>query len=165
MTSRTFRLATALTLALAHAAPAFATINNTVTVTANGPGGPIPPVTATENVDVINANPLISINKTHTFAPGGDLNSNGLVDAGDVILFNYAVTNTGNVTLANVVASDTLFEGTGTAPAIAPGNVATLAPGALTNYTATYTVVAGDLLIPGQLQSRRRQRAGDGDRS
>ncbi len=146
---RLVKVVTALLLATSQVAPAFATIDNTVTVTANGPGGPIAPVTATENVDVADAVPQVAINKTHTFAPGGDLNNNGLVDPGDIILFNYAVTNPGNVTLSNVVVTDSAFQGTGTAPIVAPATVASLAPGGTANFTSTYTVVAGDLVISG----------------
>ena len=156
-----------LLLAMVHSSTVFATIDNTVTVNANSPTGPIPPVTANENVDVINAAPQISINKTHTFAPGGDANSNGLVDAGDVILFSYIVTNAGNVSLANIAVTDTLFDGTGAAPTIlVPASVTTdagpatgdsvdtntadalwgkLGPADVVTFTSTYTVTAGDI--------------------
>ena len=99
--------------------PAFATINNTVTVKATPPGGPADSVTATANksVDVQDAAPAITVVKSWTFAPGGDLNSNGLADAGDKIAYDYVVTNSGNVTLDQVTVSDA-HQGVGAAPVI-----------------------------------------------
>jgi uncharacterized repeat protein (TIGR01451 family) len=136
-----------------QASPVWATIDNTVTVSGTAPDSSPVTATDTENVDVQNAAPQISLNKTHTFAPGGDLNNNGLVDAGDIILFTYTVTNPGNVTLSNIVASDTAFQGTGTTPSISPATVASLAPGGTATFTSTYTVPAGDLVIPANLDN------------
>jgi uncharacterized repeat protein (TIGR01451 family) len=136
-----------------QASPVWATIDNTVTVSGTAPDSSPVTATDTENVDVQNAAPQISLNKTHTFAPGGDLNNNGLVDAGDIILFTYTVTNPGNVTLSNIVASDTAFQGTGTTPTISPATVASLAPGGTATFTSTYTVSAGDLVIPANLDN------------
>ncbi len=176
MTRRSVRITAALAIMLAQTVPAFATIDNTVTVNANGPGGPIAPVTATENVDVINAAPVIAINKTWTFAPGGDVNNNGFVDAGDTVLFNYAVSNTGNVSLLDVVVSEVTappgtFQGTGTVPTVTVPTLVTtdagpasgdsvdpttgdgdwdkLGPGDVITFTSTYTVQPGDLIIAG----------------
>ena len=62
--------------------------------------------------------------------------------AGDVISYSFAITNTGNVTLSNVTLSDTLPGIT-----ITGGPIASLAPGATDNttYTATYTLLQSDV--------------------
>jgi uncharacterized repeat protein (TIGR01451 family) len=89
--------------------------------------------------------PTLTIAKTWTFAT--DANSNGLADVGDVITYNYAVTNSGNVTLTNVFISD-VHNGAGTLSAISPTTVASLNPGLSTNFTASYTTIQGDLDAP-----------------
>jgi uncharacterized repeat protein (TIGR01451 family) len=167
--SRLARFAAALVLSCATTTSAIATIDNTVTVTGTGPFGQPVTAQATEQVDVADANPLIAINKTHTFAPGGDLNNNGLVDVGDTVLFSYSVTNSGNVTLADVNVSDTAFQGTGTQSAIlvpttftdggpaggssdpltGDGDWDQLGPGDTIVFTRTYTVPVGDFTIAG----------------
>ncbi|GGK67254.1 hypothetical protein Sme01_09740 [Sphaerisporangium melleum] len=64
--------------------------------------------------------------------------------AGQTVTYSYQVTNTGNVTLANLTVSDQTFSGTGTPPAIACP-VATLPPGQRTTCTATYTTTQADI--------------------
>jgi uncharacterized repeat protein (TIGR01451 family) len=64
---------------------------------------------------------------------------------GQVITYSFLVTNTGNVTMSNVVVDDTQLK-----PAVALTSgptcpVTTLAPGASTTCTATYTVTQADL--------------------
>jgi uncharacterized repeat protein (TIGR01451 family) len=64
------------------------------------------------------------------------------VDAvGDTVTYSYLVTNTGNVTLTLVGVQDDRITGTNTVSC----PVATLAPGAFTTCTATYTVTQADL--------------------
>lgn len=163
----------ALMLLAGQVAPAFATIDNTVTVNGTGPTGPVT-ANANASVDVADATPQIAIVKSWVFAPGGDVNNNGLADAGDVIAYSYAVTNNGNVTLKNVTVADahqgvgaplaivvptsvttdagsapaqTLNDSTD-APAPADGDWDVLGPGDVITFTAAYTVVAGDLSAP-----------------
>ncbi len=158
--------------AIAFATPAIAAIVNTVTVNGNGPAGALPPVTKDEEVDVQDHARSVTLVKSWTFAPGGDANNNGLVDAGDNIVFSYLVTNNGNVTLSDVVQADSLFDGTGTAPTILVPTVVTtdggpstgdsvdpttgdsdwdtLGPGDAITYTSTpYTVTAADIATAG----------------
>ncbi|MDA8869880.1 hypothetical protein N9H93_00640 [Rhizobiaceae bacterium] len=96
----------------------------------DGPGDD--DVTAT----LLGANPRMSLTKTGTLDDGGD----GL-QAGDEIIYSFAVTNTGNVTLVDIAVTD---------PMIGPvaGNIATLAPG-VTDSTSIpsvrYSLTQADL--------------------
>lgn len=66
--------------------------------------------------------------------------------AGQIITFEYLVTNTGNVTLSGVGIEETAFNGTGGTGALTPaGGSATLAPGASTTFAANYTVTQNDV--------------------
>jgi uncharacterized repeat protein (TIGR01451 family) len=107
-------VATLSLLLFANMQSALAEVSNTVTATGTPPSGPPNSVTssATEDVDVEDATPTIEVVRTWSFAPGGDANSNGLVDAGDQIIYTYAVHNNGNVTLRDVTAND-VHDGTG----------------------------------------------------
>jgi uncharacterized repeat protein (TIGR01451 family) len=176
-----FRHATGITgslaviLALTASIPAYAAVSNTVTATGTAPSGAPGAVvdTATEDVDVIDDTPAIDVVRSWAFAPGGDVNNNGLVDAGDQIVYSYAVHNTGNVSLRNVDVTD-VHDGTG-APLtfVTPASVTTdngsapagtlndstdnaaindgdwdkLGPDDFVTFTsAPYTVVPGDLI-------------------
>ncbi|MCB0135966.1 MAG: DUF11 domain-containing protein, partial [Caldilineaceae bacterium] len=160
----------ALLVVLSQVMPAFATIDNTVTVSGTKPDGNAITATATENVDVVNDAPAIQIVKSVAFATGGDSDGDGKADAGDVLAYTYVVTNTGNVTLRNVAVTDA-HDGAGAALSIAvptsvttdngtsaagtlndssdtitgDGNWDKLGPGDVITFTATYTVVAADI--------------------
>ncbi|UFU02799.1 DUF11 domain-containing protein [Ruania suaedae] len=67
-----------------------------------------------------------------------DVNDNGLTDAGDVITYEFTVTNTGLVELTDIAVDDPLL----TEPAECP--VTTLAPGEDTVCDATYTITEDD---------------------
>ena len=155
---------------------AFATINNTVTVKGTPPSGPVDSVTSstTKTVDVVNSAPTIAVVKSWVFAPGGDVNGNGLADAGDKLVYSYLVTNTGNVTLNQVavtdahqgvgapltivtptaVTTDNGSAGAGTLgdsvdnALVNDGNWDKLGPDDVITFTSTYTVVPGDLTAP-----------------
>ncbi len=58
--------------------------------------------------------------------------------AGDILTYNLVITNTGNVTLTDIVVTDTTATVTGSP-------VATLAPGASVTITASYTVTQADI--------------------
>ncbi|WP_425636428.1 DUF7507 domain-containing protein [Algoriphagus yeomjeoni] len=81
-------------------------------------------------VDAIQT-PLLSIEKT------ADQSSYDAV--GDILTYEIVVTNTGNVTLENIVVTDPQATITGGSP------IATLAPGASAAVTASYTVTQSDL--------------------
>ena len=65
----------------------------------------------------------------------------GAIVLGQTVTFTFQVTNTGNTTLANIAVTDNLA-GVAT---VLPASWATLAPGAVANFTATYVVTAADV--------------------
>ncbi len=147
----------ALAIAIAPTTVAFATIDNTVTVTGNGPAGAVTPATADETVDVIDAVDTIAITKVAS--------DDTDVAVGDTVIYTYTATNTGNRTLSNVSMDDTAHEGSGTVSAVsftgspltdngtsgdstdAGGDDIwdTLAPGDVITWQATYVVTQADL--------------------
>ncbi len=91
-------------------------------------------VTDTDQVSVtLISHPAISVAKSA---------STGSASVGDLITYTYRLTNSGDITLTNVMAVDDKL-GAVTLP------TTTLAPGAATGGVLTYTVAAGDL--PGPL--------------
>ncbi|EKF43847.1 parallel beta-helix repeat-containing transcriptional regulator AraC [Nitratireductor indicus C115] len=70
-----------------------------------------------------------------------DANGNGLIDAGEVMNYTFTVTNTGNVSLTDVVVTDSraTVSGSPLAGPLAPGAVDT------TSVTGTYTVTQADI--------------------
>jgi gliding motility-associated-like protein/uncharacterized repeat protein (TIGR01451 family) len=84
-------------------------------------------------------NPSISLEKTGVF---NDENGNGASDVGETITYSFAVTNTGNVTLYNIMITDPLpgieIEG---------GPIAMLEPGETddTTFTGTYVITQEDI--------------------
>lgn len=70
-----------------------------------------------------------------------DGGTHGVADAGDVITYTVSVENTGNIAVADVSVSDELPG----LSAVTPASVATLAPGDVQEFTATYTVTQADV--------------------
>ncbi len=106
-------------------------IVDTATATGIGVAGGQSPVSAPSTVTVptVGAGPTVSIHTTAVVTPAS--HQTGVL-TGDTIAYSYAVTNTGNVTLAVVHVNDPLV-GSVTCPApAAPG----LAPGASLTCTA-----------------------------
>ena len=122
--------------------------NNDVTTTSNdptplAPGSPTYPVTPptpacpTCTVTPAIQNPGITVTKDGAYA---DTNADGKVNVGDRINYTFVVTNTGNVTLTNVVITDPNATMVG-------GPLATLAPGASngTTFTAYHILTQADI--------------------
>jgi uncharacterized repeat protein (TIGR01451 family) len=73
-----------------------------------------------------------------------------VTDAGDTIVFSYQITNNGSVALTNVFPSDVGprfggVNGTNTLGAFSPAAPVSLAAGATTTFTASYTLSALDI--------------------
>ena len=94
-------------------------------------------------------NPSIAIVKGSSL----NLGTNGVVNAGDIITYTYDVTNTGNVILSGVTATEsaTAFTGTGILPTPAFVSASlgspsgTLKVGEKATYQALYAITAADI--------------------
>ena len=164
----------ALALAAMQVAPAYATIDNTVTASGTAPGGV--PVSATigASVGVVPAAPGITLVKAASFrVPADDADSDGMGDQADKITYTYTVTNSGNVTIKNVSLVDShdgvvplsallvptaVTTDVGSAPAGTLGDSSdatgdltwdTLGPGDTITFEATYIVQVGDIMGAG----------------
>ncbi|TRW95863.1 DUF7507 domain-containing protein, partial [Flavobacterium gawalongense] len=92
------------------------------------------------NVIPICTNPDIALVKTGTFV---DTNNDGFAQVGEKINYTFAVTNTGNVIITNIVITD-LVPLVGFAITGSP--IASLAPGATnSSVTGVYTVTQADI--------------------
>ncbi|WP_371783654.1 DUF7507 domain-containing protein [Streptosporangium subroseum] len=111
-------------------------IVNTATASGTPPTGPaVASAPSTATVGVTSAPGLMLLK---TASPST------VTAAGQTITYSYLVTNTGNVTLTGVGATDTAFSGTGTPPVITCP-VTTLAPQATTTCTGTYVTTQADV--------------------
>lgn len=138
-------------LAWGLASPAAAAIVNTATATGFVNGQPVT-ATATVSVDLIDANPTLTVAKSATVNDGGD----GTDDPGDTVSYSFTVTNSGNVTLTNVVLSDPMVtlsaptlvdngDGIGSADGVISAGWDELGPGDSLTYTATYILTAANV--------------------
>ncbi|MBP5803149.1 hypothetical protein J2D78_13760, partial [Microbacterium maritypicum] len=66
-------------------------------------------------------------------------------EVGQELTYSFVVTNTGNTTLTNISVTEGAFTGSGQLGPITPASVATLAPGEMTTFTATYTLTQADV--------------------
>ena len=111
-------------------------------------GSAVTPVDSDPAIVTMTANPSISISKTSSEDDGGD----GKMDIGDSIDYTIEITNTGNVTLDNVILSDILTDGDGNTTDLTslltlssvngtPKSILTsLSVGDVATYTLRYTV-------------------------
>jgi uncharacterized repeat protein (TIGR01451 family) len=112
-------------------------VDNTAVARGTDPdGGSVSSNTDTAQVLIPTAGPSISLVKTAS--------PTTVTAAGQTVTYSFVVTNTGTVTLTGVRVAETAFTGTGTAP-VPSCPTTTLAPGASTTCTATYTVRQADL--------------------
>lgn len=120
------------------------TVENTATVAANGPDGIALPLVESDDPDtpaqddptiaLLDAAGSIDITKAAA-AP-----SDGAYDTvGEIILYTIVVTNTGNVTLSNIVLTDN------NADSISPASINTLDPGEMLTATALHTITQADI--------------------
>jgi gliding motility-associated-like protein/uncharacterized repeat protein (TIGR01451 family) len=80
--------------------------------------------------------PGIALVKTSTF---NDTNSDGFAQVGETITYNFIITNTGNVSLNNIIVRDPLVNITGAPIVLAPGAVNS------TIFKAIYIIVQADI--------------------
>ncbi|NNE58302.1 MAG: DUF11 domain-containing protein [Hellea sp.] len=99
------------------------TIANTASVTSTEVPGPTPSNTVNTAVEQDAA--LTNVKSSPTLSTDAD--SSGDITAGDTIQYVVTVTNTGNITLNNIVVSDSqLTPGSNTCASVAPGNTCVL---------------------------------------
>ncbi len=112
---------------------------NKATVTGQPPAGDPVTDTDTETVPGPDPNPSINVLK-EVVAINGNPAITEYSQVGDIISYNFTVTNTGNVTLSNVTITDP-------EASVSGGPIASLAPAASdsTTFTATYTVSQDDI--------------------
>ncbi|MFC4223748.1 DUF7507 domain-containing protein [Lysinibacter cavernae] len=70
-----------------------------------------------------------------------DADSDGYVDAGDTVTFGFDITNTGNLSMHDVIIDDGLE---GLSAITCKDSLATIAPGDTVHCTATYVITEGD---------------------
>ncbi len=111
-------------------------VNNTATANGTPPTGPA--VTSAPDSTSTPTSTIRALTLDKQAATPVDVNANGRVDAGDTIAYSFVVTNTGAQTLTAVVVTDAKV-----GPVTCPPT--TLAPGASTTCTATYTITQADV--------------------
>ncbi len=112
-------------------------ISNSATTNSTAPDGSAVASNPSSASVSVNSAPGLTISKS--------ANPTRVNNAGDTIAYSFAVTNSGNVTVSNLAIADTF-----TAPA-GPGSaitcpVTTLAPGAATTCTSTYSIGPADVI-------------------
>ncbi|WP_165784574.1 DUF7507 domain-containing protein [Zhengella mangrovi] len=148
--------AIATVMAMTGVVPAFATIDNTATVSGTPAGGTLGgTLTDTQSVAVEVANPALTVTKA--------ADDNTLRNAGDTIVYTYTVVNSGNVTIKGIKLTDTHKGQTGALPvsneailsdadprgastdAAVDGIWDTLYPGDSITFTSSYVVTQADI--------------------
>nr|WP_279589982.1 AraC family transcriptional regulator [Frigoribacterium faeni] len=114
---------------------------NVATLTAAGPAGGGDPIVVRDGASLATAatSPAVSIVKTAALEPGAA----GV--AGDVVRFEYLVTNTGDATLSSVVVTDDQARSSVVSYGAWPGATGVLAPGQTVSATASYVLTQADV--------------------
>ncbi|MGO2559315.1 DUF7507 domain-containing protein [Brachybacterium sp.] len=113
-------------------------VDNSATATGVPPTGE-PPVDESTTTVPVEPAPGIALDKT------GALGEDATGIAGDTVTYSFTVTNTGNVTLADVAIADPLEGLSGISFGDWPGDEGTLAPGEQVNASATYVLTQADV--------------------
>lgn len=144
----------ALALFASQAGPAYAAITNTATANGTPAAGTLVPPSNSASVPVATGAPTLTVSKSG--AAPVEVGSDGVINAGDTILYTYVVTNSGNVSINSVTPVDTgptfnSLAGTGslggftlissTDPA---SSGSSLLPNESATYEALYTLSAVD---------------------
>lgn len=113
----------------------------TNTATAGGtPPGDTPPPTSDPSTVTVPSTPAPGIEVVKTS------DTEEISEVGQEVTYSFEATNTGNVTLTDVVIDDSDFSGSGELSAVVcPDEAASLAPGQSVTCTATYAVTQADL--------------------
>ncbi|MFK4761210.1 hypothetical protein ACI3KS_09790 [Microbacterium sp. ZW T5_45] len=114
-------------------------LTNAATATGTSPEGESPVSPESEvSIPSVDAAPALTIDKT------SDVET--ISAAGDEIEYSFLITNTGNVTLYDVTATEGEFSGTGElSEVVCPAEAAVLAPGDDVTCTATYVATQDDV--------------------
>ncbi|MFW6870471.1 DUF7507 domain-containing protein, partial [Nocardioides sp. CPCC 206347] len=114
------------------------TVENVATATGTPPSGPVVETPESPTVTPLDGAPGIELVKTS--------DKTDLV-VGETMTYTFVATNTGNVTLTDVVVEESAFTGSGTVSALVcdPAAPSVLAPGASMECTATYVVTQADV--------------------
>ncbi|MCL2784092.1 MAG: Ig-like domain-containing protein, partial [Propionibacteriaceae bacterium] len=111
-------------------------VNLTAKASATASGATVPtPSNAASATVSVNRNAALTL-------AAGDPGT--MTAAGNQVTFTFTVTNSGNTTVSGIVINRVNFSGTGTAPSVSCG-ASSLAPGAQTTCTGTYTVTQADI--------------------
>ncbi|HWS50889.1 MAG TPA: hypothetical protein VN241_07755, partial [Microbacterium sp.] len=114
-------------------------ITNSATATGTPPQGP-PPVSPESEITIPSEDPAPALTVEKSATP------ETIAAAGEEITYSFLITNTGNVTLNDVVVIEGDFTGTGElSDVVCPPAAGTLAPDATVTCTATYTVTQADV--------------------
>ncbi len=127
-------LLSAASLLWSQIVPAYAVIDNEITVSGTSSLGQPVIVSDTAIVDVEDADPELQLVKNGVL----DLGVNGTADPGDIINYTFDLTNSGNITIENLTVDDPDI---GFTSSVIP----TLAPGDMTQVTTTYAITATDI--------------------
>ncbi len=111
-------------------------ITNTAVATGTPPTGPAVTSPPSEVTVPAQRNNALRVAKTAT--------PTSVSTAGQVVTYDFVVTNDGNTTVSGITVRDTAFSGSGGAPTVNCPSTS-LAPGVSMTCTATYTVTAADI--------------------